>query len=779
MTRKLRLYNYPRYQTLSHQGSPGFLKDCQSFLTGQWKDADIITPAIVPTSEDPKNRDKVCNQKGAEVFDLMFYQRAVTALFNPNTKCRRLLINSSMGSGKTTIVGEVVAAFCNLSLYPDYREGVSPKQFVASHSPPYNQGQRAVKDFLAQHPGVPQKIVFVSYQAVIESQMYRDFTHCPGFHHPFFKSIWTKVPANILQGDRTTLGEYIIKQIHSQFGIKVTFMPLVRLKNLTKNEFPKGSCKCQASSAKTSSNSGKNNTSYLSSKNRRQKTVWYPSASPFKVLSDLEGALLVFDEIHAIFTPEDVTVPAHQCCFDLLPELTSKVDLYGLIGLTGTPIINSYSNLIDLHRLMVTGDPYLSGGNKEWLTSDQFTKQYVKREALKLPNSHVGAENYMKRCDRTTELAHKITFRPEAEKYLEALFDSMCHYVYEFDASQDKLRMAQKTTTVVLSSGLLTASDDIDHYITSKTNVDEVLTRWSVRSFYTKKGQDLYFNKVKHVDFPQNNIRYRFNNSMLIVPDGGNRYSVTNYIASKFPTRILTNEGDFVRTLFHESPVFYQLFRKLSKRKGKSLIYAAVPSKFGAEVFGELMKRYIQTAPLTNLILPISDSVNDVEGYIDSHVLYDKDIYHAHDSPHNYIHQNNLETFQNSKEKGLQSPIFFFAKKLSTGFSVNGGVQELHILTPATPQVEGRGHRVLAHCGHEWSYNVYKYFNVGLYPHLVSTCDVAYQYLYENSNFGPAMEYTEQLLSNASITCGPHSRLYSLTKKCNKFPNLPKQLISS
>lgn len=714
---KVKLYNYPDYSSLSPQGSSKFLEEATSFLTGEWKDQSILTPSIIPKTQNLAERDLLCNRKHSDTtgpYQLMYYQRAVTALINPNTRCRRILVCSSMGTGKTIMVGEIIASFANISLYPGYTSDVSVSDFKKEHAYPLRQ--QDIVPTLEHHPCVPSRILFCTISRKIESQMYRDFTFCRSLYHPFFKKLWDKY-GHIK--DREVLGETIVGAL----DIKVEFLPMVKVGNLVRN----------------------NN------------------------LDIFKGALVILDEVHSCFTPEDVTTKTWWKALPHVLDLTSKVNLYGLVGLTGTPIINSYTNVIDLHRLMVSGDQYLQA--KDIMKSSQFKAKYVVQKPIDIDKKrmHLSIEQFMKSCDWTSDAYsdyHKANyFRVEAKHVLKSMYDSMQQYVFVYDASQDKIRMAPKKTEV---------DTNRERFKPNPHSPSSELMQWTVKSLYRKEGQQ-YYDKHKNMDtIPIKLVRSRLYQSMLVIPL--HPVSVSKYLNITFPLKILKNKGDFMSTLRKESPVFYKLVQRLTGRRGKSLIYAVVPSKYGAEVFGELMRRYVLANPKDNVILPVpEDQMTNINGYINDHILFDKDEYFVNNAA-KQNHKRNVQVFEDSKERGLQSPIYFFYSKLSTGFSVNGGVQELHILTPSSEQVEGRGHRLLAHCGAEWRYDVYKYVNAGLYPKL-TTCDMIHEVLTDKSNVKRIISYFEQLLSSSSLCCGPLAKLFGLPPtRCSSFPDAPKEL---
>lgn len=752
-----KLYNYPSYENLSHQGSNKFTEECHNFLTGNWDNSSYITPSIVPLSQDISERDELCASVNTEFdpsnprpFKLSFYQRAVIALMNPNTRCRRLLVCSSMGSGKTFIVGELIAAFSNFSLYPNFDTYNTNKKvsffstrdkFKADFTPPYKKGLENVRSFLNKHPGVPTRIYFCSINDKIEDQMYRDFTFCPGIYHSYFSPILESIKTK----NRTHFGRQWAN------SLKVEMLPMVRLGNRIKNGD----------------------------------------------IAQFEGALLILDEVHSVFTPEDVTSKNWWGSLPYVLELTTKVNIYGLVCLTGTPIINSFSNLIDLHRLIVQGDPFLHKDNSVLYRSTDFIKKFVSSNPLTMKKSLLSPAEIMDACDRSgvayKDYLYKNTFAPDAETIFRNIFNIMRHYVYDYDAEYDKVRMATKSVKVLVSHHVLTTSEEIgklenvDDILKDEKDPDldvgknhfETFIDWSVRSFYNREGYNMYKLQGKTIkEIPERCIRKKLAWTMLLDKGG---LSVANYISKKFPRTVLTNQEKFLQVLFQESPAFYQLLRLLAQRKGKALIYAVTRSSFGSEPFSELMKSYVKVNPRNNMLLPIPQTVPDenIQRYIDDHILYDKDIYLTGTDQEKAQHHRIVDIFEKNKEQGVRSPIYFFAAKLSTGFSVSGGVAEMHILTPASAQVEGRGHRVRAHCGTNWTYDVYKYLNVGLFPNLLSTCDLAYEFLLEDSGIGPAMEYAETLIKRSSLTCSVLNQLFSTSNTCSEFPPLPEKLVTT
>lgn len=795
----VRLYTYPSYTSLAPQGSTGFRDDANSLVTGVWKDSNIVTPAIIPKVQETNLREKLCaeqNTPKSASFDpqdpgsytLTFYQRAVTALCNPNTRCRRLLVSATMGSGKSIIVGEILAAFANLSRYPEYKLGnpyhEANKQFILKHTPPYSSGDQALQSYYAKHPGVPSKIVFVSMTTTLEDQMYESFTRCPGMFLPFFKPVLDEA-TRVAGTNRREFGRYLSQHL----PVPYEFFTISRLANCLSGY------NCKPSTKRSYMHSG--------------------NVNNFKVF---DGALVIIDEVHSIFTPEDAVKSSSGGWGNYIVNVLSlpaKAKLYGLVGLTGTPIINSYTNLIDLHKFMTTGDPFLH--NPDALDRTSFVAKFSKTEPLQIEKSFVLPPAFMKACGKTSgysEILQKNLLRPQVEDYLVKMFNTMSHYVFDYDASHDKNRMAAKTVRMIATSDLLTVDQvendffnrlvekdsnrveklrhierlrtdpeivkelnkvkdsEPDLVVTSSGTYYEDFKKWAVESFYTVEGQTNY-TKNKVVDsIPHQYVRHKLENSMLFNP--------SKLVTSTFTDSVLKDKVTFLRTLFKESPVFYQLLRRLSRRKGKALIYAAVSSKHGSELFGELVRRYVKLNPLDNLVLTVPQGLTgkDLEAYVHSKILYDKDTYLDKDNKEGEkIHDNIKASFVKSKDTGLESPIFFFAKSLSTGFSVEGGVREIHILTPATPQVESRGHRLMAHCDTDWKYDVYKYFNVGLLPSYISSCDVMYDLLVSKSNVASLMAYAEELIKRSNLCCDALNELFGTSYPSGVFPNIPEEFL--
>jgi hypothetical protein len=749
-----RLYDYPEYTSLSEPGTEAFVKECASLLTGSWdKQKMYITPAIFPRFIDLKEREVLCNQKSntSTTFDpitnpapfaLTYYQKGATLIFHPKTKCRRMLLVSSMGSGKSLIVGQIIAEFANLTNYDAFDKQNKNKQSLTTKKD-YTEAHAKLTAPHASHASrassyVPKKIVFATIRRNIIDQMCEDFTRCPAFYHPFFQQFFKSIEKVAKPGSPDSYRLRFGTEWAKTIGVEL--WSITQLGNIVSNP------------------------AYRSS---------------------LEGALLIIDEVHSVFTPQDVTTERWWKALPQVLDITSHVNLYGLLGLTATPVINSFTNVIDLHRLFVSGDTHLDPGPDLCLKSTEFLNQYVVTKPLdiKTPISVEGKDGFLSRCGwggPAYESYKKANFlKPEAQEYFKRMFSLMQNYVYTYDSSNDKLRMATKTVRVVMDNHLITTSSttEVDTFI-PQDKARQYFVNWAVRSFYKTEGQQIFKKQGNtFVGAPTQYIRKRLASTMLV--DRGHNTSLATYIATKFPAKIMADEKMFFERLFQESPAIYQLFRRLSKRTGKALVYSITRSAFGAEIFDLIARKYIEAHPQNNLILPIPPQEKNIREYIDKHILHDKDVYldHPEGSTLRKKHDENKRTFEQSKETGLHSPIYFFASKLSTGFSVSGGTRELHILTPASTQVEGRGHRMLAHCGAEWTYDVYQYMNIGLFPSFVSTCDLLYYNLVDKSNVGKLVQYAEDLIRASSFTCSALKQLNSSSQECGKCPALDKNIL--
>lgn len=762
---KVKLYTYPAYTSLSPPGTDAFRKQCTDLLRGVTTET-TVTPSIVPKQQQLSERQKLCDEvtkikSSSNEFDpmnptpykLSFYQRAVTTLVHPQRRCRRLLVVSSMGSGKSLMIFTIVANFANLSLYPNPKNidvhnrrafcGVSfhrkskPKPtkndvlkvLSAPYCPPLHGNKDAVQTFLSKHPGVPSKIVLVVMKSSLVPQVYSDVTTCGAIYHEYFQRSFPSLVKDLPKTNtRRAFGEAWLKKFNVEV---VTF---IGLSNDIKN----------------------NNTTYLF------------------------NALVLIDEVHCVFSPGDVTSTYYKDYIPRVLDLTKEVQLYGLVCFTGTPIVNNFTNLVDLDRLMTTNDPYL---DHSALSATEFVKQHVTQTKVDV-KLLTSVEAATKACKIANTYKYRNTLNASSTAYLQRVFSAMRSYVYVYDAVHDKVRMAEKNTQVIFTHDVMSVSDSSDTDILIDTNnLDKRFVNWAVKSVYKTEGQRFYTKRVNGLDvksIPSKYLRNSLVSTMLV--DVGHNVKLNSYLQSKFPLRVLQNNKVFVNTLFDESPVFYQLFRKLCKRVGKALVYANVPSKNGSEVFCNLLARYIIANRRDNIVLKVPDTVSDsgLAEYVDNHIMYNIDTGSAtdfHRSSNGEVsyskrHDRIMKVFQASTEVGLESPIFFFSSQLNTGFSVNGGVRELHVLTPASVQVEGRGHRMLAHCGHENKYDVYKYFNMGLglFPnHATVSCDLVHHRLVQESQVDVLVEYAEDLLRRSSLSCSLFDQLFGVKSNCGLF----------
>lgn len=765
MDTKLRIYKYPEYKQLSPQGHSNFLAEVSSFISGKWPSDTFFTPEFIPGHQNvEEQRKQLCEKKkNVKPFtvkdpsfrDLSDYQKAVTRIFHPSTHCRRLLISSSMGSGKTIMMGEIAANFSNYSLYPDYNN--DSDDFYNQYSKLPYSSRESLRTYLSKHPGVPRKIVVVLMKALHKNDFYKELSVCPSVHSEYHRSRIDKVVARMRR--------------HTSTYTQSTTEDNERIR------FARAWC-------------AENNVhvTWLTRVNSM-------SSNP-KRLSDLKelftGALVIIDEIHSIFTPVDISLMTQYTNnIELLTTLPKRVPLYGLVCLTGTPIISSYTNLVDLHLMLTSGDPFLEC---EAINSKTFQDQYVTQKDLKIQKLPLEAKTFLDRCQYKAPVYKQYTkinkFRPSATKYFETMFEKMKHYVYVYDGTHNRALMASKRLHIVVSNKVLTStlkniekSSTPEEVSITKQAIDWSLKSLLVPSALSKYQQQLHlWDDVKvPIQFPTSDVRSNLTKTSV---SSNIQQTLESYLKKQFTHSVLVDNKRFLQTLEKESPILCKLFMTLCRRKGKSAIYAQTMSKNGGERFCEIVKLYIKANPHSNLILPIPKTVQgeQIKKYIDNHILCDLDNYFTQTSSgeikHSKEHSRIKAIFENSKEEALSSPIYFMTHKMSTGFSINGGVRELHIITVASEQVEGRGHRFLSHCGTDWQYDVYRYVNTGLFPaYTTSTCDILMYRLQRLSNMKSMMDYAKELLNRSSMICLRLDSLFETKSNCHAFPVVPSTLV--
>ena len=242
---------------------------------------------------------------------------------------------------------------------------------------------------------------------------------------------------------------------------------------------------------------------------------------------------------------------------------------------------------------MTKGDPYLD--SEDSISGNQFVKNYVKTKPVVIPRSELPLKEMLKRCEFKDEgyqnylVEHRFT--PESENVLKKLFDRMRHYIYTYDADNDVVRMATKTVKIILTDKVVTTSTaSIANTELTQEFMTKAFTEWNIKSFYKTKGIETYQRKKSTVDIPVSEIKTNLYQSMVI--NKPHNLNVVNYINKRFPDSVVRDKDRFLKTLYEESPVFYQLLIRLSKRSGKLLIYASTRSSFDSEIWGLLMSKY-------------------------------------------------------------------------------------------------------------------------------------------------------------------------------------------
>ncbi len=775
---------------------------------------------------------------------LTYYQKAVAALMHPATTCRRLLVVASTGAGKSCMVTALMSQFADYSLYPNPRkiDPLDREAFRQAYAKPVLPDN---EDLEPAHPGVPSKLVFVTFRVDLWGQMYEDLgARCPGIgSSPYLRSCLRKYVEP----------EYMKLQANYKGVVLSPGEPC-----------PKPSSGDKAGSSSSNEDPGVSVPVYMLAKAWR--TVMGVEFKKYSTIANMihnkrdefrkefNNALWIFDEVQTIISPEGSTSGQYTPFFPLILTLGEIPDfqVYGIVGLTATPLPTSFKNLFDLNRMFIAGHP---GLDPEWqakhlpakldrikrslatekdedirqkleavretterqlqqarvslkyvnITGSCFEHHYIMKEPIQLPHETVMKIPAMmtacKKGDATNaSYLFRNTFRQGSQELLTAVFAKLQHYVLYYNAENDLRSFPRRRNTYVLSNGgALGYSTEEDDKVHNKADLH---FRWVLRTLQEKPDQK---GKKSAASLRLDTINVDQLGVLKKNLLGSNifRLSKVQEFYADTPTNraIYSDDSVFFPKLYALSPILYECFKRLMVRKGKAVVWTAVPDSAGASVLYGILTMYVKARPYENMLLTIPRDISPdkVDAIIQSKILF---IWSNSDSvllnvkqldkgPYEVAKKRKLDTFVNDGEQTPSlSPILIFTTALSTGFSINAAVREMHILGVALSkgletQVRGRPYRQLGFCStatkfpDDWLLDYVTYVNVGLFPKLISSCDMLFHMVRKHSNVDKINDFLMGFYGKASLACRAFQAAHPELTQCNTSPEIPEDLKST
>lgn len=715
------MYQYP--QTLPRQGAPGFVEAMNRLLHGGVDDQE----AFLPPSVRPKGTARPncpSTETAHETVTLTFYQKAVATLFHPQSPCRSLLVIAGTGSGKTCMVTAVLSQMMDYSLYPNPK-GIDPLER---------------KQFRQAYPeAVPSRVYYVTYSDKLQHDLFVAIgNECPGmssspYHREFRARVVQPLYDTAKQEQKASpslLGEIWCRAL----GVIVISYPKLG-----------------------------NGLEGAGTKERNIKTY--------------RNALFLLDEIDTVLNPKQLP-PQVLKNLSLITELTVRVKpVFGLCGFTATPIATGIRDMLDLNRLFCHVTPELQGGGdaEALLSGKAFMDRFMEQTDLPPPKVPMVAplKDFLRMCrvaKRNTDMSqaqkayfHQNRIRQKGVDVLAKVFDRMRHYVVFYDNSTDLAAFPRRTWTYILSDGTATEHTTMDDTISAVDRRDLHL-KWTLKSLQVSAANSKKKLSVETVDWARvPRLRTTLTSSLFV-------WSSLLRFGSK---PIFADPVRFRHHLMSFSPTLYECFKRLTRRVGKSIVFANVVDHRGVKFFHGILERYVLARPTDNELLPLPEGLTTdqvMERVRQKLVLVTRP--REPSKKQENESQSRIAAFsRDGTTDPLSSPILFLGSRYGVGVSIKGGVREMHVLdwtidVATDKQAEGRPYRRNSHCGlkhpDEWRIDFYKYMNVGAYPWAMTSCDLLFYYVRQASNVEALNSYLLDLYRRSSLTCrafrdGPHT----------------------
>jgi hypothetical protein len=238
----------------------------------------------------------------------------------------------------------------------------------------------------------------------------------------------------------------------------------------------------------------------------------------------------------------------------------------------------------------------------------------------------------------------------------------------------------------------------------------------------------------------------------------------------------------FLAHLYEQSPIFYECFKRLCLRKGKTLVYSSVQltgREDAIQTFYSILKEYVVENGTENRLFRVPG------GYDVRRFLKDKLFYI--DSKSTTVSTVISDFTRSPDHHGLDAPILLLGAAHGTGTNIRAGVREMHVLSfelseATEKQHLGRPLRKGAMCFNElkfpddWLLTYYVYLNTGLYPKAMTSCSMLFLYLRQNSQIDDITAYFYTLMTQAALTCEAHRK--DADEPCaSVMPPIPPHLV--
>lgn len=247
--------------------------------------------------------------------------------------------------------------------------------------------------------------------------------------------------------------------------------------------------------------------------------------------STFNNAVVIMDEVHTLVDTSALAKSQQSAVLKLrgiLEGATPQV----LVGLTGSPLGQSWQHFLGLHNLFAAP--------QDRITEEEFLLLFL--EKITLPN----ASGVIQRCmDKDTETEAYI-WNPKSLDAIHALTRKIASYLYYYDAAFDTTRFAQPEN---MMANVFSDPQFIKNALTT-----------------TAKKRTL---------------RATFGRTRLVATD--NIHEGTDKVLARIQT---LDDLDLL------SPVVRQLITNLQKRKRKAVVYSDVQDAFGSQFTYEVLRKF-------------------------------------------------------------------------------------------------------------------------------------------------------------------------------------------
>lgn len=420
-----------------------------------------------------------------------------------------------------------------------------------------------------------------------------------------------------------------------------------------------------------------------------------------------QNAVVILDEAHTLVDTSALALSQRNAVLRM-KRVLGRITPYVLVGLTGSPLGQSWEHFVDLHNIFANPRDRVTGEEFKLLFLD--TVENVHTKALE----KCGVKSLASDPAPAPAHNHLYIWNPKSLDSLTALGQKISPYLYFYDAAYDESRFAKTT------------HDQIS------VEPDGTFIK---HALMTKEGK----------------LRTTFGRTRLVATDNihAGREAVLRSIETLDDLKV-------------HSPVVYKLLDNLRSRKRKAVIYSDVQAAYGSEFVYGILKKFshlVFARPHQSSHSPSSTHSSTSRRQPHPQPI-PIPLFHLSSSQRVGEQARTISEFNKHKGVNASSAIIVLGPQFSTGIDLHGAASSMHILNilpndALDKQVRGRVHRSCSHGSlqqDEWIINYYQYKLDFAHPETgVRACDLTIDEYRAASD--SVMRALSTILRNSSLGC--------------------------